>query len=223
MMNEPISSLRPATRTIARLLVVLVPITLGSLWVASRGIGVADLQDLLRHHPVAPAMFLLLHTAASLLFLPRTMMAMVAGVIFGAGWGVVWAALGSVLGAVAGFLLSRFVGTGLADADAMARFGNVLARVERGGWRAVAMLRLVPVIPHSLANYALGLTRLSLGSYALGSLVGQLPMTIAFVQFGAAGDGVLSGRPDWLVPTAAGFIALGLSVLLPKRFAARRA
>lgn len=221
-MAEQPTPFRPTIRTMARLLVALGPVAVGSVWVAHSGIGAADLHELIRRHPAAPAMFLLLHVAVSLLFLPRTMMAMVAGVIFGAGWGMVWAALGSVLGAVAGFLLSRCVAGGLADADAMARFGDALRRVERGGWRAVAMLRLVPVIPHSAANYALGLTRLPLGAYALGSLVGQLPMTIAFVQFGAAGDGVLAGKPDWLVPTAIGAVVLALSVLLPK-LAARRA
>lgn len=226
-MTEPPARFRPSLRmpswrTLARFLAVLGPIAAGSVWVARSGIGPAELQELIRHHPAAPAMFLLIHIAVSLLFLPRTMMAMVAGAIFGAGWGVVWAALGSVLGAVAGFLLSRCVAGGFADAGVMARFADVLGRVERGGWRAVAMLRLVPVIPHSAANYALGLTRLPLGAYALGSLVGQLPMTVAFVEFGAAGNGVLSGKPDWLLPTAAGVAMLALSVLLPK-LAARRA
>ncbi len=73
--------------------------------------------------------------------------------------------------------------------------------MEQGGWRAVAGLRLIPVIPHSLANYALGLTRLPLGAYALGSLLGQLPMTIAYVDFGAAGERVMLGTAGWLVPT----------------------
>lgn len=224
-MTGPSARFRPSLRTLARLLVVLGPVAVGSVWVARSGIGAAELQELIRHHPAAPAMFLLIHIAVSLLFLPRTMMAMVAGAIFGAGWGVAWAALGSVLGAVAGFLLARCVAGGsdrvVSDAAVMARFADVLRRVERGGWRAVAMLRLVPVIPHSAANYALGLTRLPLGAYALGSLVGQLPMTVAFVEFGAAGDGVLAGKPDWMVPTAVGVAMLVLSMLLPK-LAARR-
>lgn len=234
-MDEQPSPLRSASHSTAhttahttgRLLLTLVPIAAGSVWVARSGIGIAELQDLLSHHPAAPAVFLLIHVAVSLLFLPRTMMAMTAGLIFGAGWGLVWAALGSVLGAVAGFLLSRHITSGLitnglAGLDTTTRFGDVLRRVERGGWRAVATLRLVPVIPHSATNYALGLTRLPLGAYALGSLIGQLPMTIAFVQFGAAGNGVLAGKPDWLLPTAAGLAVLALSVLLPK-LAARRA
>jgi hypothetical protein len=98
----------------------------------------------------------------------------------------------------------------------MPRLGPVLLRAERGGWRAVAALRLVPVIPHSLANYALGLTRLRIGPYALGSLLGQLPMTVAYADFGAAGSSALAGKAGWLAPTLIGLAALALSLALPR-------
>ena len=106
-----------------------------------------------------------------------------------------------MLGAVAGFLLARYVNAGLIDPESMPRLGPILQRAEAGGWRAVAALRLIPVLPHSVGNYALGLTRLPLGAYALGSLLGQLPMTIAYVDFGAAGGKIWSGASGWLAPT----------------------
>lgn len=170
--------------------------------------------------PAAPLVFLALHIVASLLFVPRTMLALVAGLAFGLWWGAVWAAAGSVLGAVAGFLVSRHVHSGLIDPGRWTRFAAVLERVERGGWRMVMLLRLVPIIPHSLGNYALGLTRLRLAPYAFGSLLGQLPLTIAYVELGAGGGRVLLGASDWLVPLAIGFSVLALSSLVP--VAARR-
>jgi len=77
------------------------------------------------------------------------------------------------------------------------------------------VLRLIPVIPHSLANYALGLTRLPLAAYALGSLLGQLPLTIAYVDLGAAGGRLMLGRANWVEPTLIGLAALSLSLLIP--------
>jgi len=172
-------------------------------------------------HPAAPLAFLALHLAASLLFVPRTVFAVLAGLVFGIWWGIVWAALGSVLGAVAGFLLARHVHVGLVDPAGWTRFAPLLQRVERGGWRMVALVRLVPVIPHAVSNYALGLTRLGLVPYALGSLLGQLPLTIAYVELGGAGGRAIVGGADWLVPSAVGATALALSLLVP--LVARRA
>ena len=98
------------------------------------------------------------------------------------------------------FLVARYLGFGfvdrarLASSAGPARLATLLHRAERGGWRMVAVVRLVPIVPHSLTNYALGLTGLRLGAYAVGSLLGQLPMTIAYADLGAAGgQGLLGG------------------------------
>jgi uncharacterized membrane protein YdjX (TVP38/TMEM64 family) len=175
----------------------------------------AALSAVIDRHPAAPLAFLALHVAASLCFVPRTLLALVAGLAFGAWWGVLWAALGSVLGAIVGFLVARYIHAGFVDPRGNTRIAALLARAERGGWRMVAVLRLVPIIPHSLANFALGLTRLRLGAYAFGSLLGQLPLTIAYVDLGAAGGRALVGAADWLVPSAIGASALALSLLIP--------
>jgi len=66
-----------------------------------------------------------------------------------------------------------------------------------------------------VANYGLGLTKLPLGSYAFGSLLGQLPMTIAYVDLGAAGERLMIGGASWLELTLIGLAALSLSLLIP--------
>jgi uncharacterized membrane protein YdjX (TVP38/TMEM64 family) len=166
-------------------------------------------------YPAAPLAFIALHIVTSLLFIPRTLLALVAGLLFGVGWGIVWAEVGSVAGALAGFLVARHINSGLLRVERITRLRAVLERVERGGWRSVALLRLIPIMPHSLGNYALGLTRLTLGAYAFGSLIGQLPMTIAYVDLGAAGGQLVLGRAGWLEPTLIGLVALCLSLVVP--------
>jgi uncharacterized membrane protein YdjX (TVP38/TMEM64 family) len=209
----PLAGFRAAGRVvlIAALLAGLVAVALN--WHA---LSAASLQAALARYPAAPAAFLAVHVAASLLFIPRTMLAVAAGLMFGLWSGILWAAAGSVLGAVAGFWVARYVNGGLVDLEASPRIGPALLRAESGGWRAVAILRLVPVLPHSLANYALGLTRLPVGAYALGSLLGQLPMTVASVEFGAAGGSALAGKAGWVEPTLIGAAALAVSFLLPR-------
>jgi uncharacterized membrane protein YdjX (TVP38/TMEM64 family) len=171
-----------------------------------------SLAAALARYPATPLGFLIVHIAASLLFIPRMPLAIGAGLLFGAGWGVVWATCGSVAGAVAGFLVARYVNASPIDPG---RLRLVSAHIEQAGWRGVTILRLVPVVPHSLANYALGLTRLPVGPYAFGSLLGQLPMTIAYVDLGAAGESLMLGRAGWVAPTLIGLGTLALSLLIP--------
>jgi uncharacterized membrane protein YdjX (TVP38/TMEM64 family) len=173
-------------------------------------------------YPATPLVFLVVQTAASLLFVPRTLLGVAAGLLFGIGWGIVWATLGGLAGAAAGFLVARYVNSGLIDLEGDTRIGPFLSRVEKGGWRVVALVRLVPVLPHSLTNYALGLTRMPLAAYALGSLLGQMPITIACVNLGAAGGRLIGGETDWITPSAIAAAALGLSFLIPA-WAHRRA
>ncbi len=205
---------------------VLLALAAGSIaaWRWRSAFDPVGVTALVERYPAAPLIFLAVHGVASLLFVPRTFLAVVAGLVFGMWWGIIWAALGSVLGATAGFLLARYVHAGLIDRTGWQRFAAVLERVERGGWRMVAMVRLIPVIPHSLANYALGLTRLRVVPYAFGSLLGQLPLTVAYVDFGAAGGRAALGTADWLLPSALGISALALSLLVPalaRRYARR--
>jgi uncharacterized membrane protein YdjX (TVP38/TMEM64 family) len=174
-----------------------------------------ELARALASYPAAPLVFLAFHIAASLLFVPRALFAIAAGLMFGMEWGLVWATLGSVLGAVVGFLVARYLNSGFIELETMPRVGPILRRAEAGGWRAVTVLRLVPVLPHSLANYALGLTRLPLGAYMLGSFLGQLPMTVAYVDLGVAGGRAWTGA-SWIAPTLIGLAALLLSLLLPR-------
>jgi uncharacterized membrane protein YdjX (TVP38/TMEM64 family) len=208
-----LSRLRLAGRV---LLLLLLAAGMVAVWLNRAALDPASLTAQIARQPLAPLVFLAAHVIASLLFVPRTVLGLVAGLVFGLWWGLLWAALGSVLGAIAGFLIARYVNSGLIDLENLPKIGPFLLRAETGGWRAVTMLRLIPIIPHSLTNYALGLTRLSLTDFALGSLLGQLPMTTAYVSFGAAGGRMAAGQSGWILPVMIGAAALALSLLLPR-------
>ncbi len=210
------NGLRHRRQRAARLVVLaVVTAGIGCAWRWRMALDPATISGWIGSYPSAPLVFLGLQTGASLLFVPRTLFAVAAGLLFGTAWGIVWAALGGVLGAIAGFAIARYVNSGVIDLENNAWFGPVLDRVQRGGWRAVALLRLIPIVPHSLANYGLGLTGIRLAPYVFGSLVGQLPLTVACVDLGAAGERLVLGRSDWLAPTVIGALALGLTLLIP--------
>lgn len=176
------------------------------------------IQHAIGANPLAPAIFVALQVAASLLFVPRTVLGMAAGLLFGFAWGSVWALAGALAGAAAGFAFVRWFGVG-GMLDTSPAIGRLVERAEHGGWRAVAILRLTP-LPHSVANTLLAMTNLSWRDYLLGSFAGMLPMTLAQVDIGASGGEILQGG-QWVL--ACLLLALGLAAtFLLKRAASGR-
>ena len=123
-------------------------------------------------------------------------MGVAAGMIFGLWWGTLWAMIGCMLGGAAGFAVVRWFGaTGVLDTSP--GIGRLVERAETGGWRSVAILRLMPV-PHSVTNTLLAMTNLKWRDYLIGSFAGMLPMTLAQVDIGASGVALL-GSGQWLI------------------------
>ena len=217
---------KPWGRVLRMLLLALVLVAAGFVWHERANFQITDLPAELKSFVgggiYAPLIFIAIHIAASLLFEPRTPLSIAAGLLFGLWWGTLWAACGATAGSLAGFLLARHLNAGWIKPERLPKLGELMARVERGGWRAVALIRLVPIMPHTPVNYAFGLSRISLGDYMLGSLVGQLPITVFYVDVGVAGGQALTGSMNWLEPTLVGVGALALSLILPKLASLRR-
>ncbi len=166
------------------------------------------------HHAIsgsllAPAIFLVVQIIASLLFIPRSVLGVAAGLLFGAVWGLLWAVIGATAGAAAGFAFVRWLGAGGA-LDTAPGIGKLIEKAEQGGWRAVAIVRLMP-LPHGVANTALALTELSWRDYMLGSFLGMLPMTAVQVEVGAAGGAAIWGQGGWALACLLLALALAAS------------
>jgi uncharacterized membrane protein YdjX (TVP38/TMEM64 family) len=166
---------------------------------------------------IAPAVYVGLWVAACLFFLPGLPVTLMGAVVFGAWWGMLWVVIGSNLGSLAAFLASRYAMRPLVQSWAArnSQFRRIDEGVARHGWRMVMITRLVPLFPFSLQNYAYGLTKISLPTYALVSLVCMLPGTAAYCL---AGGALVSGQGDikkTLLYLAVGAVGLVLVSLLP--------
>lgn len=137
--------------------------------------------------------FAALFAAATVLFLPGSVFGLAGGALFGPVWGTVVNLAGGTLGATLAFLVARHLAADWVARRAGGRLRQVVEGVEAEGWRFVALVRLVPVIPFNLANYALGLTRIPLGQYVLATALAMLPGTAAYAWLGHAGRSALAG------------------------------
>lgn len=177
----------------------------------------ARVKDLLVAYGAwAPAAFVALHVLLSIMFIPRVVMGIAAGLTFGFWGGMLWSMVGAMAGALVGFVLARYVRGDSLVVEEIPKLGPLLQRAEAGGWRSVMVARFVPLIPHPVLNYALGLTRVGTGQYLLGTFLGLLPSGIAYTEFGASSRDALIGRPGWMLPLLGSVALLVASFALPK-------
>ncbi len=143
---------------------------------------------------LAPLAHALLFAIATILFVPGAIFGLAGGALFGPWLGSVLNLTGATLGATAAFLIARYLAADWVRSKAGPRLDRLIAGVEAEGWRFVAFVRLVPIFPFNLTNYALGLTRLPLAHYVLASLVCMVPGTVAYSWLGYAGREALAGN-----------------------------
>lgn len=132
-------------------------------------------------------LFVLLYAAITLTPAPKNVLSIAAGLAFGFWWAVGLVYAGALLGAALAFLLGRWLGR-----DAVERFtGSRVARLDellrRRGLAAVLGVRLIPIIPFTAINYGAGLTAVRRRDYAIGTALGIIPGTAAYVALGAFG------------------------------------
>ena len=163
--------------------------------------------------------FLFVHMLAGLVFVPRLIMGLAAGILFGPVWGSVLSLIGGTLSSFTGFVLVRFVNADSVRLREAPAIGKWLERAETQGWRLVFIVRLIPVLPHSLVNYVFGLSRVSTRGYLLGSALGMVPTSVVYANLGASGRSIAENSSN--VSTYALMAAWGLGLifvawLLPK-------
>jgi len=135
----------------------------------------------------APVAFVIIYIVCTVLLIPGSALTIGAGALFGLLWGTLLAVIGSNLGAFLAYLLAKTVMRRRVEGWALnsPRFASVNEAVSRDGLKMVLLLRLSPVFPFTLLNYLIGLTRVSPAQFVVGSLLGMLPGTVAFVYIGS--------------------------------------
>lgn len=155
--------------------------------------------------------FVLIYAVATVLFLPGSLFTMSAGALYGPVWGTALSLIGATLGATLAFWVSRYILGHWVQRRVEGKRKQLLARVDEEGWRVVALLRLVPLVPFNVLNYLLGITSIGTMTYAMTSLVCMLPGSFVYAYLGHAGAQVAAGERQALMSV---LIALGAFALL---------
>lgn len=211
------------TRTLLARLAIGLAIAAAAAWLALNrdGVDPAQIESAVRSLGAwAPLGHVALFAVGTVLFIPGAIFGLAGGVLFGPLWGTILNLAGATLGATAAFLVARTLAGERVRRMAGGRLERLVAGVEAEGWRFVAFVRLVPLFPFNLTNYALGLTRIPLAQYVLATFVCMAPGTLAYTWLGFAGREAVAGNTTAI---RYGLIALALlaAIAFVPRFVGR--
>lgn len=159
-----------------------------------------------------PLLFVAAYALATVCFVPGSVLTLAGGALFGPAAGTLYSLTGATLGATLAFLAARYLARDWVTRRLRGRLAQLVRGVDDEGWRFVAFVRLVPLLPFNLLNYALGLTGIRLWLYVVTSYVAMLPGAAAYTYLGYAGREAFSGA-DTLLRNAliiAGLLAIAL-------------
>ena len=153
---------------------------------------------------VAPVVFVVLYALVTLAPLPKNVLSALAGAVFGFAYGSLLVYLAALLGAGVAFGLGRTLGRDAVEGLTGGKAARVDALLARRALVAVIGARLIPVLPFTAINYSAGLTAIRFRDFALGTAIGIIPGTMAYVALGSfAWD-----PTSWRFEVAAGVLLL---------------
>ncbi|MFF9127445.1 TVP38/TMEM64 family protein [Streptomyces sp. NPDC014889] len=171
----------------------------------------------------AAVVFAAAYGLCTVAFVPRPLLNLAAGALFGSQLGLAAALAGTVLGAGAAFGLGRVLGQ---DALRPLLRGRLLTaadgQLSRHGFRSMMAARLFPGVPFWAANYCAAVSRMGWTAFLLATALGSIPNTAAYAVAGARASAPTS--PAFLLAMACIVVpaVLGTAIAWRKRHHLRR-
>ncbi|BAP17945.1 TVP38/TMEM64 family protein [cyanobacterium endosymbiont of Epithemia turgida] len=158
---------------------------------------------------LAPILYIIIYTLATLLILPSTPLNLSGGALFGIGWGVFWTTIAAMLAAILSFAFTRTLGRKYVTRKLAYKWEAIDAEIRQGGLFYLFAIRLLPIIPYGIVNVAAGLTSIRFQDYLIGTVLGIIPGILPFVMIGAGFKSLNQGN---ILPLLCGFTLTGILV-----------
>ena len=197
-------------------LLLLVVAGIAAVIVYRDQLDAAALESWLENAGVAaPLLFMLIYIIGTVFFFPGSILTLLGGALFGPVLGTFYNLTAATIGAMLSFLAARFLASDWVENKAGGRVKQLINGVEDEGWRFVAFVRLVPLFPFNILNYALGLTRISFTQYSIATYIFMLPGAIAYTYLGYIGREAATGGEDLIQKIMLAIALLAIVSFLP--------
>ncbi|MEW1999219.1 TVP38/TMEM64 family protein [Streptomyces coelicoflavus] len=139
-------------------------------------------------------------------FVPRPLLNLAAGALFGSQLGLASALAGTVLGAGIAFCLGRVLGQEALRPLLRGKWLKAAdGQLSRHGFRTMLAMRIFPGVPFAASNYCAAVSRIGLLPFLLATGLGSIPNTAAYVVAGARAS----------TPTSPAFLIALACIALP--------
>ncbi|MBD2499032.1 TVP38/TMEM64 family protein [Anabaena azotica] len=175
------------------------------------GINPALIQSWLKAAGIwAPITYVAIYVIATILILPSTALNLTGGAIFGVWMGTFWTSVAAIIAAIAAFIFARTVGREIVAQKLAGRWQAIDAEVRQGAIFYMFAIRLMPILPYGLVNFAAGLTSISFKDYLIGTALGTVPGILPFVMLGSSGFKAI--RSGEILPVVGALALIGILV-----------
>jgi uncharacterized membrane protein YdjX (TVP38/TMEM64 family) len=197
-------------------LILLITIIGLTLWQSQSIDAAAITQRIEDFGPLAWLVFMLLYAVGTVFFFPGSVLTLAGGALFGPVLGTFLNLTSATIGAALAFLVARYLASEWVEEKTGGRLKQLKDGVEKEGWRFVAFVRLVPLFPFNLLNYALGLTRIRFTHYLLATYVCMLPGALAYTYLGYAGREAVAGGEGLIQKALLALALLAVVAFVPR-------
>jgi uncharacterized membrane protein YdjX (TVP38/TMEM64 family) len=145
--------------------------------------------DVIKHFvqgfgPWAIVVFIALYALNTISLLPPIgIMSLTAGFIFGPVWGSVAIMFGTFLGTSSTFFISRYFAGPFVQNIIKGKGKEFQDKLDKNGFKVILFIRLIPLLPWEIVNYAAGLSKIKYRDYILATLIGVFPAVVVQTYF----------------------------------------
>lgn len=161
----------------------------------------------------APIVFIALYAVFNTALLPATILTLTAGVVWGWLVGGLWVLAASTIGSAIPYWIARS-GAGWVEELMHRRAPRILGALKKEGFMTLLLLRLVPIFPYNVLNYAAGLAGIRPRDYLAATFFGTIPGIFIFTYLASSiAAGLVSPRQAFVRILIAGALLAALALV----------
>ncbi|MCX7885094.1 MAG: TVP38/TMEM64 family protein [Caloramator sp.] len=141
---------------------------------------------------LAPVIFLILCVIRPIILLPIGLFSVLGGLLFGSLNGTIYTVIGSTIGSIIAYYLARYWGREWVESLLNAKFQKIDSKFREKGFTVTFLMRVIPILPCDVVSYICGLSDIDIFKYIAGTIIGIIPGTFIYSNFGSSLHNVYS-------------------------------